>query len=162
MNTIASLLIALPAVFMSSNHKEMCQVGVGDPLPTLNLRTGAGQSMQFEQLQGEKGTVIALHGNGGWMTDTLLADLGPEVADLYSSDGVRVVTISTNSVAKTPDGITAVRISKQEAEKTLGSGRMPRVYVLDSDGKIVWFDIEYSLSTRRELQQAIKVLTSGE
>ncbi len=162
MNTIASLLIALPAVLMSSNHKEMCQVGVGEPLPTLNLRTRAGQAMQFDQLRGEKGTVIALHGNGGWMTDTLLADLGPEVADLYSSEGIRVVTVSTNSVAQTPDGITALRISQQEAEKTLGSGRMPRVYVLDADGKIVWFDIEYSLSTRRELQQVVKSLTSEE
>lgn len=162
MTTLASLLIALPTVLMSSDHKEMCQVGVGDPLPTLNLRTRAGQAMQFEQLRGDKGTVIALHGNPGWMTDTLLADLGPEVADLYSSEGIRVITVSTRSVAQTPDGITALRISQQEAEKSLGKGRMPRVYVLDSDGKIIWFDIEYSLSTRRELQQAIKVLTEEE
>jgi hypothetical protein len=27
--------------------------------------------------------------------------------------------------------------------------------VLDADGKIVWFDLEYSLTTRRELQQAL-------
>jgi hypothetical protein len=27
--------------------------------------------------------------------------------------------------------------------------------VLDANGKIVWFDLEYSLATRRELQQAL-------
>jgi hypothetical protein len=33
--------------------------------------------------------------------------------------------------------------------------------VLDPTGKIVWFDIEYSLATRRELHQALEVITGG-
>jgi len=32
---------------------------------------------------------------------------------------------------------------------------LPWTFVLDANGKIVWFDLEYSLSTRRELQQAL-------
>jgi hypothetical protein len=33
---------------------------------------------------------------------------------------------------------------------------LPRTYLLDSSGKILWFDLEYSRSTRRELNQAIR------
>ena len=33
---------------------------------------------------------------------------------------------------------------------------LPRTYLVDSEGKIVWFDMEYSPSTRRHLLQAIE------
>ena len=35
------------------------------------------------------------------------------------------------------------------------TARVPRTYVLDKDGKILWFDIEYSQSTRRDLANAL-------
>jgi hypothetical protein len=40
----------------------------------------------------------------------------------------------------------------------VGSEKLPRVFVLDGAGKIVWFDLEYSHSTRRELKQAVQKL----
>jgi hypothetical protein len=43
----------------------------------------------------------------------------------------------------------------------VGSVALPRLYVLDPAGKIVWFDIEYSESTRRELEQTLSVLTAA-
>ena len=33
--------------------------------------------------------------------------------------------------------------------------KLPRIYLLDPSGSILWFDIEYSESTRRELKNAI-------
>jgi hypothetical protein len=33
--------------------------------------------------------------------------------------------------------------------------------VLDPSGKIVWFDIEYSMATRRELHQALRTLAAS-
>ncbi|MEM9659649.1 MAG: hypothetical protein AAF961_14915, partial [Planctomycetota bacterium] len=41
----------------------------------------------------------------------------------------------------------------------LGAKLLPRIYVLDAQGSVVWFDIEYSEATRRELRQAIAALT---
>jgi hypothetical protein len=35
--------------------------------------------------------------------------------------------------------------------------RMPRTYLLDSGGRILWFDVQFSNSTRRELVQSIRV-----
>jgi len=43
----------------------------------------------------------------------------------------------------------------------VGSVALPRLYVLDPAGQIVWFDIEYSESTRRELSQTLGVLTGN-
>ena len=45
--------------------------------------------------------------------------------------------------------------AKGKAFAQVGSRHLPRTFVLDPSGKIVWFDIEYSLATRRELQQAL-------
>jgi len=34
----------------------------------------------------------------------------------------------------------------------------PRLYLLDGQGKILWFDLEYSETTRQQLGQAIQVV----
>jgi hypothetical protein len=37
----------------------------------------------------------------------------------------------------------------------IASEKLPRTYVLDAEGKILWFDVEYSRGMRRELRNAI-------
>ena len=39
---------------------------------------------------------------------------------------------------------------------------LPRIYVLDAQRRIAWFDIEYSEATRRELQQTLAALAGEE
>ena len=48
-----------------------------------------------------------------------------------------------------------------KAFNQVGMTKLPRVYVLDGSGKIAWFDIEYSQSTRRELKQTLTELTAA-
>jgi hypothetical protein len=38
----------------------------------------------------------------------------------------------------------------------VATDRIPRVYLLDPAGKVLWFDIEYSPSTQRDLERAIR------
>ena len=40
----------------------------------------------------------------------------------------------------------------------VAASTLPRVYLLDAAGKIIWFDTQYTQSTRRNLMQAVKVL----
>ncbi len=35
--------------------------------------------------------------------------------------------------------------------------KVPRVYLLDAKGKILWFDVEYSRATREDLVQGVRV-----
>jgi hypothetical protein len=37
----------------------------------------------------------------------------------------------------------------------------PWIYLIDKTGHVVWFDIEYSRSTRRDLQVALTLLTQS-
>ena len=41
------------------------------------------------------------------------------------------------------------------AYNSVAAAKLPRTYLLDKTGKILWLEIEYSRSTRRELQNAI-------
>ena len=45
-----------------------------------------------------------------------------------------------------------------KAFAAVGKDKLPRVYLVDPQGKVLWFDLEYSLTTRRELQQALRVV----
>jgi hypothetical protein len=42
-----------------------------------------------------------------------------------------------------------------KALDAVATEKLPRTYLLDASGQILWFDIEYSESTRRELKNAI-------
>jgi len=44
----------------------------------------------------------------------------------------------------------------------VGLEKLPRTYLLDAQGKILWFDIEYSRSTRRELLEAVRFVLGAE
>ena len=44
----------------------------------------------------------------------------------------------------------------------VSTGRLPRTYLVDEKGKILWFDMEYSNTTRRDLRDAIRVSLNDE
>ncbi len=51
--------------------------------------------------------------------------------------------------------------SQGTAFDLVGKVALPQIFVLDGQRKIVWFDIEYSQSTYRELLKTLDVLTAG-
>ena len=76
---------------------------------------------------------------------------------------VEVVGIAVNqpaadaraTIQKTAADFPQLLDADGKAFDKVGSKRLPWTIVLDANGKIVWFDLEYSLATRRELQQAL-------
>jgi hypothetical protein len=98
-----------------------------------------------------------------------LADIGPDVIEPFGKSGVSVVGI----VVKTPaeDSLASLEEAKAQfpnlhdadgqAFAKVGSEKLPRTYVLDPQGKILWFDIEYSLGTRRDLNQTLRAVAGG-
>lgn len=147
----------IPKVILSAQHQAMCQVDIGDALPALTLTGDQGQ-VELKSLLGKKATVVAVVGYQHWMNPALLQDLPGDVLKPYEKKGVEVVVVKTgNSPAKLPKGSPLAMLGDPTGEQfaKLGSGRQPRVYVLDAAGKILWFDIEYSRSTRRDLKQTL-------
>ena len=160
-----------PKVHLSTQHAAMCVVKVGDAMPGLQLadaRANDATKLTLDQLQGEQATVVVFWQGAGYMAKTLLRDLGPDVMEPLADHGVSVVAVAVDTPAKEALALAdklnyagpVLLDSDGQAFAQVGSTRLPRVYVLDAEGKIVWFDIEYSSATRRELRQTLQSLVT--
>jgi peroxiredoxin len=156
-----------PPVLMTKGHHALCKVGVGDQFPATELpKLGGGQG-SLQQLAGKKATVVCFWSPDRWMARAALKDLAALAK--RQAAGVAVVGVA---VGQTADAAQA-ELQKAGADFTqlldadgvalaqVGPNSLPRIYVLDAGGKIVWFDIEYSEATRRELRQTLAALTNS-
>jgi peroxiredoxin len=160
----------VPKVEMSQEIQAGCVVKVGDVLPSLELPGIDGHPHSLESLAGEKLTVVcfwsAATPRQRLSTIALLQDLTHDVVESFGDRGVRVAAINVGDAAAN------VREDMQKAKATFPclldakrelfarvakDHRTPRIYLLDAEGKILWFDVEYSRPTQESLQQALRV-----
>jgi peroxiredoxin len=157
----------VPAVMLSMREDAMCKVKVGQPMPAISLPTvdGGGESKLADKL-GKKATVVVFWKGTNRMTMEELADLGPDVLDRYGQNGVSVVGIAVDekpadakeTLNKIGAKFTNLVDEDGKAFALVGKDALPRTFVLDPAGKIVWFDISYTLATRRELHETLRTL----
>lgn len=164
----AAAPLQMPKVLLTNRDQKVCKVKVGDALPAFELpKVGGSESVKLEGALGKRGTVIVFWKGDRRAARAELADLGPEVVEPFGKNGVSVVGIAvqetadsaTQTLAKADAKFTNVLDADGNVFNQVGSECLPRTYVLDSSGKIVWFDIAYSLATRRDLNTALRVLT---
>jgi peroxiredoxin len=155
---------AIPAVHLSEQHEAASLLKQGDLLPDLQLADPEGQSHSLHSLLGDRVTVVCFWSGQSPAAVQQLQDTGPEIVDLFKDKGLEVVSINYGQSA---DEIRKVTQETDFSEKVLmdpqgkalaqvATRYLPRTYLVDSEGKIVWFDMEYSPSTRRHLLQAIE------
>lgn len=154
----------MPEVKLPEALAQTCRLNVGDVMPNQDLTGLDGKKVELYSLLGKRLTVVLF-----WQADNLystqaLEYLEGDVIKPFAEQGVRVIGIS---VKDSPD---AARKAVQEAGAkypnlldpkgeyfaAVATDRIPRVYLLDPAGKILWFDIEYSPSTQRDLARAIR------
>lgn len=156
--------LTMPKVMLSEGHTKTCLVNVGDTLPEITLADLAGQEQTVAKLLGPKLTVVFFWNGSRSSALEELRDLSPDVAKRFGNHGVKVVGISSQQpVAEAGESAKAAVaeypiLSDADGAvlQKLTSGKIPRTYLVDSSGKILWLDLEYSRSTRRDLQQAIR------
>jgi peroxiredoxin len=153
----------IPAVALSKAHASLCKVKVGDMMPAIELPQLGGAVTKLSSLFGKEATVVVFWKGDRRMAREQLADMGPEVVEPFGKAGVAVVGVSVDA----PEGDAQAALKAAGAQfanlldadgkafARVGSEKLPRTYLLDPQGKILWFDIEYSLGTRRELNQAL-------
>jgi len=159
---------AMPEVRLPEMLKETCVVGVGDLMPDAPLDVLGGEQQQLSSQLGPRLTVMFF-----WESDNLYAqdelrDLTGDVVEAFGDEGVRVIGINVGDSAETA----AAAVEAAEAAfpnfldpegeyfAKVATEKLPRTYLLDSAGRVLWFDLEYSLTTRRQLKQAVKVALS--
>ena len=161
----------IPKVALSGELREACLLNVGDTMPAVELADLEGKPHSLESLYGQKLTVVCFWTVGKTRRAQLVAagalqDLMKHVVEPFSDKGVGVVGINVQGTAE------AVR---QEAEqvgvkfpvlldskgetfaKVAKDDPMPRIYLLDGAGRVLWFDVEYSRASRRDLLLGIRV-----
>jgi hypothetical protein len=88
------------------------------------------------------------------------------VVEPFGDKGVGIITIAVkekpDSARKAVEEAEAKSVNLVDADGAyyakVATGNLPRVYLLDPAGKVLWFDIEYSGVTRASLQQAIEAV----
>lgn len=156
----------VPPVLLASEHASLCKVNVGDAFPAVALPKVDGGDAKVADLVGKKATVVLFWAPDRWMAEGALVDLAIEAA-AFGDKGAGFVGIvegpanekAGELIKSAGAGLTQLTDADGAALAQVGELALPRIYVLDSAGKIAWFDIEYSEATRRELRQTLAELT---
>jgi peroxiredoxin len=154
----------VPQVLLTAQHEALCRVKVGDTLPAIELPKLGGGRAKLADLYGRAATVVVFWKSDRRMTLDELADLGPDVVEPFGTQDVAVVGIAVEESAgdaravlsKAGAKFTNLLDADGQAFAKVGSQKLPWTLVLDASGQVVWFDLEYSHATRRELEQTLQ------
>jgi peroxiredoxin len=153
-----------PSVALSESHEATCLIKVGQAFPDATLPNSAGDPTPLSELRGDQLTVVFLFNSPGASTVEALSDLAVDVAAPWAEQGVGVVAIGVKQDAtavgelmKTAQAEFPLLLDADGAFfAQLATEMLPRVYLLDAQGKVLWLDVEYSLSTHLDLVEALR------
>lgn len=156
--------LEMPPVLLTVGEESISSLRVGDTMPDLTLPDFEGKTHSLSKLRGDKLTVVVFWNSTHPYAVEEISDLGPAVVDRFGDFGVRVVGIAERD---TPAGAKAaiakagakfVNLADADGKEMakVATAELPRTYLLDPNGKVLWFDLEYSRSTRRDLVRAIQ------
>jgi peroxiredoxin len=164
----------IPKVNLSDELRAGCLVEVGDALPKGELPDLADKTHSLASLYGKNLTVVCFWTAASRRTQLEAADtlrsLTNDVAKPFVKKGVQVIGIEVarnfvngaawESIRETVSKLPFPCLTDGKGQylgNVCKDDKMPRVFLLDAKGKILWFDVEYSRSTREDLVQGIRV-----
>lgn len=150
-----------PKVALSAYHARRCRLEVGQRLPNFAIADVAGQPQRLQELLGPELTLVVYWTPRNEYSLEQFQRLRREIEAPYAGVGVSIVTITTSSAEEVTPLVesSAARFpvlcdaGGRATAVTLGNA--PCSILVDRTGKILWFDLEYSRSMRRELLNAI-------
>jgi peroxiredoxin len=154
----------IPEVKLPETLARTCKVGVGDPMPSERLPNIEGQTLSVADLMGERLTVLVFWSADNAYSTVELQDLSEGFFAPAKEKGVAVVAVNVGDPAEKAQAAVAsinppfpvLLDSAGSYFAQVATEKLPRTYLLDADGKILWFDLEYSAATRRQLDQAVE------
>jgi peroxiredoxin len=168
----------IPTVVLSKEFEEKCRVFQGQQMPDAELTDLAGNAKELKSLYGGKLTVVcfwsagAAEGRQRIGLRQVLADLA-ETTDKYKAPEVQVLGVNV----KDPPEVAGKLLKEAKVEfanmldpqgalfDKIGTNALPRIYLLDAGGKILWFDLLQLTSfdsSLRQLEFAIKIAIKPE
>jgi peroxiredoxin len=162
--------LEMPKVLLTEAEQASSLVKVGDTMPPVELPDMQSAKKTLSSLYGKKLTVVVFWNSRNPYAVEELGDLGPMIAARFGPFGVNVVGINEGDLeaaarnAITSSGARFPNLfdTDGKAFDKVATGELPRTYLLDAAGKILWFDLEYSRSTRRDLKHAVQFSLLGD
>jgi len=156
---------SIPQVALSDELMATCLVNVGDMIPAGQVVAADGKPQAVRSLLGKKLTVLFFWTTANPYSMEEVEDLNADIAQPLADKGVAVVGINHGDTPeKVRDVAKQLKLAfpvfhdtKAEFFGKLAKEKVLRTYLLDAQGKILWFDVEYSRSTQRDLSLAIDV-----
>jgi hypothetical protein len=163
---------AIREVALSDKLRATCVVNVGQAFSQGELVDLEGKTQSLETLLDQKPTVVCFWSIGASRAAQLrsiglLQDLEQEIAEPFKSQGLSVVCIDVGDQTKDVQkhladaGVSFPCLLDPQGKyyaKIATDREMPRVFMVDAGGRILWFDLEFSRTARREFIQNLHVL----
>jgi peroxiredoxin len=161
----------VPDVLLSEDQLKTCLVKSGESMPDAKLKDLGGVEQSVRGLYGKQFTVLTFWKSGDVYKQMEAADLlsflQNSVAARFADKGVKVIAVD---VGDAPEAVKSVTTEAHATYPVLLDAdgqyfgqvaleKLPRVYLLDSVGKVVWFDLDYSNTTRENLKLSLEVVT---
>ncbi len=141
----------IPEVKMSDTVKATCKVVVGDSFPEI---------LGLPATLGNKASIVFFFPSGSKpMQKMKNIEVLEDLQKLHAAHQGDLRVIAAGSGAK-PDvavDFDVVQDDGKAFEAVTTNAEPPRIFLLDSTGKILWMDTEYSNTTREQLHQAVEV-----
>lgn len=152
-----------PTVVLSDAHRKLCLKTVGDSVGTSKVTDINGKTYELRQLLSDRLTVLVFWDAKSALAAEQFRRLPVDVLAKFATHRVRVIAVNVGGsleATKTLTGDAADKIvSLVDEQKSLfhefAKQGVPRTYLLDNQGEIVWFDMEYSLGMQRSLDNAV-------
>jgi len=153
----------IPKVLLSEGHKKTCLKRVGDELGDVTLRDINGESIELNDELSDQLTVLVF-----WTQESVsgyeqFRRIPVDILGKFAAYRVKVVAVNVGGTVeetkrltgKAGDKIVSLVDSDSKMFNQFATEHIPRTYVLDKDGRIAWFDLEYSEGSRRSLTNAL-------
>lgn len=160
--------LIMPPVLMTDSEAKTCRVKVGDELPDARLTELGDGEKELRSLFGKRLTVVVFWRATHPYAVEELGDLQRLVVGRFKDQDVSVVGVDVKDQPEVvKETVAAKKVEFPNLLDAAGTAYaqvatefMPRTYLVDAKGKILWFDMEYSRSTRRDLLRAIRATLS--
>jgi peroxiredoxin len=164
LDNVATADLTMPAVKLTDDHAKMCLVKVGDRFPEVKLPDISGHEQSLAELTGGKLALVVFWDGREPTALEQLSDLVRYHQPRLGGEGLAIVAISTGDsaqlageLAKQAGATFPVLVDADGAVfNQVATAKLPRSYLVDPQGQVLWFDLEYSATTRRDMVQAIR------
>lgn len=158
----------LPPVVMSDEHFEKLLFQPGEVFPDVTLLDAFGREQRLGDLFSPTATLVLV-----WDLDAPYAkeqflnlrldgyeELAPELSVVtinFDDEPALLRSLIAERMIEFPVLLAAPNSQVMSLPET---PHLPQVFLLDGDGVVAWCDLEYSLHSRRKLDQAVRNLLS--